>query len=249
MLMRADAAWQHMRHLPVEEFGAQFADGPIMILAPHPDDESLGCGGLIAEACGRNIAPVVVILTDGSKSHPRSRAYPPERLRDLREAETRAATCRLGLPQERLVFLRFPDTRAPSGGEALRNAAFSLLTLIDRFGCRTLITSWSCDPHCDHAAAAAIAEETCRQARIRLLAYPVWGWCLPPEAEIGDAALTGFRLDVRCHLPNKRAAIDAHRSQYAGLIDDDPDGFQMPPGFIEHFLAPTEVYLDVAVNA
>src|SRR5437762_25173 len=77
--------------------------GPLLVLAPHPDDESLGCGGLIAEACGRGQDVHVVILTDGTGSHPNSRAWPRHRLKALREAEAREAVAALGLPPERLA--------------------------------------------------------------------------------------------------------------------------------------------------
>ena len=60
-------------------------DGAALILAPHPDDESLGCGGLIAESCARGQPPLLVVLTDGAGSHPHSCEYPPSRLRDVRE--------------------------------------------------------------------------------------------------------------------------------------------------------------------
>ena len=154
--MQARTAIAHMRALPLQSFSEAFGDRPILILAPHPDDESLGCGGLIAEACRVGWPPVVAILTDGSRSHPNSRAYPAERLRALREQETQEAMAELGLPPERLAFLGYADTRAPHRGEALVNAAKRVCALVDAWGCSIIATSWRHDPHCDHAAAAAI---------------------------------------------------------------------------------------------
>jgi hypothetical protein len=86
----------------------------------------------------------------------------------------------------------------------------------------------------------------CLRTGSRLLAYPVWGWTLPAGTEIDQGPIRGFRLEVSRHLAVKRAAILSHRSQYAGLIDDDPGGFQMTPGFIERFLDGTEVYMEVS---
>jgi LmbE family N-acetylglucosaminyl deacetylase len=246
--MRVAEALARIRLLPTKPFEAAFGQGQIMVLAPHPDDESLGCGGLIAEACRRGRPPVVVILTDGSKSHPNSPSFPAERLRALREDETRAAMCELGLPSGRLVFLRYPDSEAPREGAGLQVAADHVARLIADRNCSIVAVSWKHDPHCDHLAAAAVAEVACRLTGAKLLAYPVWSWTLSPDSQIDEMDIAGFRLDVARHLPAKRAAIEAHRSQYAGIITDDPEGFQMRPDFIDMFLEPTEYYIDVDVS-
>ena len=72
--------------------------GTCLILAPHPDDESLGCGGLIAACVAAGRPPLVAVLTDGAGSHPNSRTYPPDRLRAVRAQEVRTAVGMLGLP-------------------------------------------------------------------------------------------------------------------------------------------------------
>jgi LmbE family N-acetylglucosaminyl deacetylase len=238
-----------MRGFRLRDFAESFGDGPVLVLAPHPDDESLGCGGLIAEACRQGIPPIVAILTDGSMSHPNSPSYPAERLRALRERETRSAMDALLLPQDRLEFLRYTDTHAPRDGAALLAAAGRIAALVRQAACCTVAVTWRHDPHCDHAAAAAIAEAVCRITQARLVFYPIWGWTLPPDTELGEESLRGFQLDISRHLPAKRAAIAAHRSQYGGIITDDPGAFQMPQDFIERFLGPTEVFLDIGVPA
>jgi LmbE family N-acetylglucosaminyl deacetylase len=243
--MRAQDALQAMRRWPVLDFGTAFGPAPVCVLAPHPDDESLGCGGLIAEACDRGTPPVVVILTDGTGSHPNSRSYPAERLRGLRESEVLAATARLGLAEDRVVFLRYRDTAAPSQGAALQAAADRLMRIIDDRGCAVLVAPWRHDPHCDHEAAALIAQAAGRAINRRVLAYPVWGLALPADAEVAEDRLAGFRLRVADQLGKKRAAILEHASQYAGVIDDDPDGFQMAPGFVELFMGDHEVFIEV----
>lgn len=242
--MLAGAALAAMAALPIRTFEAGFGQRPVLVLAPHPDDESLGCGGMIAQACGEGRPPWVVVLTDGGMSHPKSRLYPRERLRRLREEETIAATGLLGLPPERLTFLGYRDTEAPTAGAELQRAVGDLVGLIAATGCATVVTAWQHDPHCDHEAAAIIARLACDKGGTRLLAYPVWGRTLAPGQAIGQGSVTGFRLDVRHRLLQKRAAIHAHRSQYAGIIGDDPGGFQMRAGFIDLFLDSTEIYLE-----
>ncbi len=80
---------------------------------------------------------------------------------------------------------------------------------------------------------------------MRLYAYPVWGWTLPPESEVG-AAPRGARLDIARHLPTKAAAIAAHRSQTTDLIADDPAGFRLEPAMLARFARDHEIVLEVA---
>jgi len=103
-----------MEDLPDAEIDTLLGRERPLILAPHADDESLGCGGLIAACCERGRPPFVVILTDGAASHPGSTQYPPERLRQLRSQEARKAVGNLGLASENLAFFDYPDTALPT---------------------------------------------------------------------------------------------------------------------------------------
>ncbi len=223
---------------------ASIAGGICLILAPHPDDESLGCGGLIAELCAAGRPPVVVILTDGVGSHPNSRRYPPARLAALRADEAAAAVAALGLPPGRLHHLGATDTAAPHGGPALERLADRLAMLASDARAATLLTTWPHDPHCDHLAAWHLAVATADRAALRLLCYPVWGWTLPNDTLLPERAWTGWRLDITARLAAKAAAIRAHASQLTGLIDDDPAGFRLPEALLGLFRRPYEVYLE-----
>jgi LmbE family N-acetylglucosaminyl deacetylase len=241
--MRADEQHRGWRTLPSGTIDVVTGPGCALILAPHPDDESLGCGGLIA-ACGRaGRPPIVAILTDGAMSHPGSKAFPRDRLVRLREAEARDATSLLGLPYDRLIFLREPDTNAPRAGDAFNRVVERLIRLADRFGCSAILASWRFDPHCDHEAAALIAAEVAKRMRIRHISYPVWGWTLPPEHVIDAGTAIGWRLDITCHRARKRKAIAAYRSQYGALITDDPCGFRLPPELLKVFACRFETFL------
>src|SRR6202167_1978892 len=103
-----------MEELPDADIHTILGGERPLILAPHADDETLGCGALIAACCERGQPPVVVILTDGAASHPGSKQYPPERLRQLRAEEARQAVAALGLASENLLFFDYPDTALPS---------------------------------------------------------------------------------------------------------------------------------------
>ncbi len=90
--------------------------GPVLVLAPHADDESLGCGGLVAALCEQGVPVHVWLVSDGTMSHPNSRDFPPDQRCALREAEFRQACAHLGVTASSLRFFRFPDTKVPLPG-------------------------------------------------------------------------------------------------------------------------------------
>lgn len=240
-MITAGAVQDAWRALPFGDLDAIIGVGPCLILAPHPDDESLGCGGLIAACVAAGRPPLVAILTDGAGSHPLSRAYPPDRLRRVRRREAELAVACLGLPAERIVFLDQPDTRAPHDGPAFDAVAASLLRLLTDE--TTILAPWRHDPHGDHEAAALIAASVAKASGIGHVAYPVWGWTLPPSAPVDAAPTRGWRLDISRFRAAKRRAIQAHQSQYGALITDDPTGFRLPPALLSVFDTQYETFI------
>ena len=230
--------------LPVLDLDALTGGGGLVVVAPHPDDESLGCGGLIAEARARGRPVRVVVVSDGSGSHPNSPSHPPERLRDLREGEARDAARALGLDPGHVRFLRLPDRQVPSAGPEAEAAAEAIVEVVRESGAGALFVSWEHDPHCDHVASAAIARLAHRRVPdARLYAYPVWGLTLPDDAEVGGPP-RGARLAVGPHRAAKASAIAAHRSQTTALIDDDPTAFRLDPAMLARFAGPYETFFE-----
>jgi LmbE family N-acetylglucosaminyl deacetylase len=232
-----------MRALPFAPPEALLGAGAPLILAPHPDDESLGCGGLIATCCAMGRPPVVVVLTDGAASHPGSAAFPPARLVALRAAETRAAVAALGLPPSRLHLMGLPDGQVPRLGPPMEHAAATVATIARDSGVGTILCTWEHDPHADHVAAHVIASRAAALAGARLLSYPVWGWALPPRRRLEAGVIAGARIDITAQLPVKRRAIAAHASQHGGVVADDPRGFRLPATLLAALDQPFEVLL------
>ena len=145
----------------------------------------------------------------------------------------------LGLASENLVFFSYPDTALPSNRAVSERVAM----LAHDHGCTVMLAPWLYDPHCDHEAAALMAQEAARRARCRLLSFPVWGWLLPPDHPLPVKQVTGYKLPIATHLKVKRSAVLAHASQYSTLIDDSPTGFRLPPELLAVFDRPYEVFL------
>ncbi len=231
-----------MRSLPFGTLEDVAQGRPVLILAPHADDESLGCGGLIAALCRAGNPPLVLVLTDGAGSHPGSQAYPAARLARVRQNEAREAVRLLGLPEGRIHFAGQPDTAAPASGPAFDAAVESVAALCAAGAIGTILAPWYHDPHCDHEAADLLARAVASRSGLWHLSYPVWGWTLPADHPL-PALPTGFRLDITPDMAAKQRAIMAHRSQYGGLITDDPTGFILPANLLRAFAAPYETFL------
>ncbi len=242
--MRADALFAALDAAPDVTLDVLAGIGGIVVVAPHPDDESLGCGGLVAAArrAGRSVR--LIVVSDGCGSHTRSRLFPPDTLRALREQETLDAAAILGLPPETIRFLRLPDAAVPRKGTRAAAAADTIVAAAREIGADAVFVTWRHDPHCDHEAAAAILDLARPQlGGIRILSYPVWGWTLPPETEVGSAGRL-LRLDVSAERETKRRAVMAHRSQTTDLVADDPAGFRLAEKMIDRLCGRFEHFIE-----
>jgi LmbE family N-acetylglucosaminyl deacetylase len=234
-----------LEQLPLRDLEALQLRG-LVVVAPHPDDESLGCGGLIAAARAQDIPVRIVVLSDGAASHPNSRAFPPERLRALREEEIKAAAAELGVAGEHVLCLRLPDGSVPRTGADASRAVAAIVDILKRIGANLMTVTWEHDWHVDHKAAFELARRASHQLPdIKLYAYPIWAFDLTGDETVSGALPEGFRLAIANELAAKRRAIACHRSQVTRLIDDDPQGFRLTPEQLARFDRPFEIFIEV----
>lgn len=246
--MRAEDYLRLAETLPLGDLDALIPSGGAVVLAPHPDDESLGCGGLLAALAAAGRPARVVVVSDGAGSHPNSRLYPVEALRALRRTEVEAACRELGVTAP--LFLDWGDGDVPAAGVRFEAAVDAVLAATAGFG--TLVATIGLDPHKDHEATWAIARAVAARSGLRLLGYPVWSWrhlypAMAPVAPVEvDGPPRGMRLGIEPWLAAKRRAVMAHRSQTTRLIADDPGGFILTDEVLSILLRPFEVYLENA---
>src|SRR5947209_4351316 len=69
----------------LREWSADELRQPALVFAPHPDDETLGCGGAIVRKKRAGAVVKIVVMTDGSASHPGQ--IDPDELKKLRAEE------------------------------------------------------------------------------------------------------------------------------------------------------------------
>jgi LmbE family N-acetylglucosaminyl deacetylase len=217
---------------------------PLIVIAPHPDDDVLGCGALIARMAPR-VRVRVCYVTDGAASHVGSPTYTPTRLRDVREAEAARGLHRLGV-RERATFLRWPDGTVPCAGDP--NAApllDALRDLIPRNERVLVVAPWRRDHHCDHRAVATLVDAVLRERPLATrIEYTVWlGVLGEPADEPQPNEGRTVELDSRPWLAAKRAALREHRSQTGRLIRDAATSFTLPPELLARALGPIERYI------
>lgn len=227
---------------------------PVLALVPHADDETLGCGGLLAGLFADRAEVHVVLVTDGAASHPNSGTHDAAQRRDVREGELRAALAALGGADARITFWRKPDGQLPDMNPADRRTAvdeFRGWLVAGSYG--TVLAPWRRDPHGDHVATTdwlrAALESTGPgdQQPPMVLEYRVWtGHQGDPGAHpTPDDGVRGLAFDVAGFRPQLRHALAAHASQSSDVFDD-PDGFTIPPGLAATVERDREVYLTEA---
>lgn len=215
---------------------------PVLIMAPHADDETLGCGGLIALLAKAGVHVTVTLLTDGTRSHIGSAAYPPDTLRDTRELELQAALECLGADADDILYFREPDGFLHQGPQ--QAILDGLSAEIRSRNIRTVFVTWAADPHPDHQAAAVIASRLAMaMPELRLYSYPIWGLTLDDEVEIRVDHMDPVKLDVREAHPAKMRAIAAHASQSTALIDDCPNPFRLSQEDVALFSGEHEIFI------
>lgn len=191
----------------------------VMVVAVHPDDETLATGGLIQAARAAGAAVRIVFVTDGD-DNPWPQRWLERRWRidaaarrrwgARRRGEARAALATFGVAAEATQFLGLPDqglTALLASGDALERA---LQTAIAAFDPTWIAGPSRADRHPDHSAVAValdlIGRRSGRPAAAQRLAAVVHG-----SVDTVDLALA---LDTPA-LGRKREALAAHRSQLA----------------------------------
>lgn len=135
-------------------------EDPWLIVAPHPDDETIGMGGSILKAVCSGITVYVTFVTSGDKQ-----GNPDER-----EEEARKALSILGVQQKNLFFLRFPDRKLSLRQPSLRLRLENLLYTLKP---GALFATSPMEYHPDHRVVAAVSLLIARQKNLPLFFYEV----------------------------------------------------------------------------
>jgi LmbE family N-acetylglucosaminyl deacetylase len=214
----------------------------VVVVAPHPDDETLGCGGVLALLAGERASVHVAFVTDGTASHPGHPVVTPSEMAARRVAEARVATRVLGIASDNLTFLGARDgTLSHLDQGEFEEIAGGIAGILRRFAPGLMLLPCRHDGSSEHDAAFTITQEALEQAGLkpRILEYPVWSWW-NPLLLIGPLFTCRriWRVDIRGVLDVKARALSSYASQ---MLPIPPDSTAvLPPGFTSMFLCGEE---------
>lgn len=212
------------------------SDRPALVIAPHHDDETLACGGMIAMKRARGVPVTVVFLTDGHQSHAGVADADVSRLMQQRRDEALAATALLGVPDDHVHFLNYPDGKLDALPAAAATGLVDQLVQWVGVGSPEVYVPHRRDWHPDHEAAFRYVHAAQQQAGngATLLQYPVWmTWMAPVlwRLKMGDLADAAY-LKIDPVMEVKARAIAAYHTQHEVL----------PAGFLTRFACPYEIF-------
>ena len=236
-----------------------FARRSALVLAPHPDDETLGCGVTILRKRALGTRVRVAIATDG-RGHGHSRVISPDEVAALRRREALAACAQLGVNASDLLFLGFEDGHLEDSAGQLYDR---IRDIIRAEPPQEILVPSLADRHPDHRALSEAVHRLIREGEIEcaVYEYPIWYWDRYPWTHQPKGltdALWHFLSDpilaclgeppalVRTEglVERKRSAIQAYRTQSENLTGE-PTWWTFPNGFIETFLGSHEIFFPI----
>lgn len=227
--------WLLRRSLPaVEAVTLVPAGARAVVVAPHPDDEVLGTGGLLSALASEGRSLLIVAVTDGEASHPYSPRWTPTTLAAHRRSESIEGWQRLGVGRSAGRRLGLPDGAVGVHVQRLTELLSDILTPADM-----VFATWRHDGHPDHEATGQAAARACQRRNCSLFEYPVWmwQWAAPGEARVPWDRLRRVALGA-LDQQRKAHAVRAHASQ----LRRDADGAApvLPASALAHWLGPFE---------
>ena len=218
---------------------------PTLVVAPHPDDEVLGAGGLIASIRAAGGRVTALFLTRGETAHRSCCGLAPEAVAAERTKLAIEADAMLGVGPGDILWADLPCQRIPTVGEARFTAAVEGVSLVLRnLQPRTVVYPHKLDCWPDHVAAAHICERAiavalpdCRQVR-----YLVWAWYSLAVSGLRELVVEEARsVSFAALADRKRQAI----SHYLNAIAPCGESYcgRLPRGFMSPFLAEDELVL------
>lgn len=212
----------------------------LVVIAPHPDDEVLGAGGLIQTALKQGMLVEIIAVTGGEASHPRSKVAATMDLVGIRSIETREALRRLGCREPHITWLELPDGKVSQHRSELEAALSSFLLPDD-----VCAAPWRRDGHPDHEVcgeSALVASATVGTSMLEYLVW-AWHWAHPESHDIPWEQCR--RLDLtRRERARKRFATSAFESQTQPLGPDRDDAAILPTALMRRFWRSYEVYVE-----
>jgi len=236
----SEARWNEVGHHKTLPLFGSVGARRLVVVAPHPDDEVLGAGGLIQAALSEHAEVEVIAVTDGEASHPESASVASRNLAVVRGDESLTALERLGWTRPSITRLHLPDGKVSAHRDQLDRALAAMLLPND-----LCVAPWRRDGHPDHEVCGESALKANRSVGARALEYLVWAWhwADPDGSDIPWDRCRRLDLNSRARA-RKRWATAAFESQTRSLGPGLGDQAVLPAPLMRRFWRPYEVYVD-----
>jgi len=235
------------RRLPFRNLSKNSA----VVIAPHPDDETFGAGGMIAMKKQAGVPVHVIFLTEGSASHANCCTIAPEKIgRIRREQSIEAAAC-LGLESDGLVWVGLRDGKIPvEGADGFENAVIIISEQFDEIAPAEIYCPYPHDGLPDHEAASMIVRHAVLRAKrsFEIIYYTTWAWYNTPSPinQFFDWK-NGWTLDTDRVLDRKASAMSRYLDNSRAPCGWPYCG-RLPAALVDGFRKPTEIFFDGDVN-
>ena len=207
----AGALWLRSRSYPVDE------DPVTLVFAPHQDDETLGCGGLLIRKRLEGASVHIAYITDGSGSHPGHPRLSPHALAVQRQKEACTATRVLGVEQAELHFFGVRDgTLAHLSPMAVQELVDKIAAALREVQPDEVFLPLRSDGSSEHDAAFEYVRQAIQRTglRPRVFEFPVWAsWNSLRLLRPLCTRRRVWRADHHGYQVVKRQALDAYVSQ------------------------------------
>lgn len=217
-----------------------------VVIAPHQDDEALGCAGLIATRRADDLPVQVVYVTDGAGSHPGHPHLQPTDIARLRRAEAVRAMGKLQVAEDSLHFLGAPDgtlTRLDSG--TFEELAARLASILASLQPTELFIPCRNDTSSEHTGAFQLTVRALKIGGLspRIFEYPVWARWRPQQ--LIRLGLTNGKV-WRLSFPGSAALKRDTLSTYVSQTEPTPPWSDpvLPRGFIACFEFAEEYFFE-----
>ena len=150
----------------------------VIIISPHPDDEALGCGGLISHLTKGGCNVSLIMLTGGENCES-AKSIKKENLKDIRRNLTKKSAIVLGIKEENIYFLNFIDGNVNSKDPEITR----LREILNKANADAIYVPHLMDGWNDHVQAHLIIKNIIKSTSTKLYAYCVWFWYTMPFKE------------------------------------------------------------------
>lgn len=152
----------------------------VVVFAPHPDDEILGCGGTIAKKLRQGCNISIVYMTDGRNCLTQFGIHSqpsPAEIKEIRKKEAQRATKIIGINQEDLIFLDIEDGSLARNETTAQKKIAEILTE----NCPSEVyLPTEIEYHTNHRTTNRLVRNTVKQLHLQPLEYQYAIAWLPP---------------------------------------------------------------------